>query len=59
MKPIKKYCVKFVKFRTFVNPKISYVFEKTLVLSIICGKCDNSNDKIWGKKSIKILKVIA
>ena len=35
----KLYCVACNKYRKFEKPKISYVLEKTLVLSIICKKC--------------------
>ena len=34
-------------YRKFKNPKISHIFEKTLVLSVICSKCKNE-----GKKNI-------
>ena len=34
-------------YRKFKNPKISHIFKKTLVLSIICSKCKNE-----GKKNI-------
>ena len=40
-------CVIFDKCRNFKNPKISYIFEKTLVLSIICSKCGNDDEKIF------------
>ena len=41
------------------NPKISYIFEKTLLLSIICIKCKNENEKIFKEKeSIEILKIL-
>ena len=33
------------KYRKFKNPKISYIFEVTLVLSIICRKCGNEDEK--------------
>ena len=33
MKPIKIYCVKRNKFRKFLNHKVSYIFDKTSVLS--------------------------
>ena len=36
-------CVIFGKYREFKNPKISYIFGKTLGLSIICSKCWNDN----------------
>ena len=31
------------KYRKFKNPKKSYIFEKTLVLGIICSKCQNED----------------
>ena len=34
----KKYCVKRNKLRKLVNPKVSYIFDKILVLFIIFGK---------------------
>ena len=40
-------------------PKISYIFDKTLVLSIIGSKCDNNNERIFKEEeSIEILKVL-
>ena len=35
------YCVICGKYRKFEKFKISYLVEKTLVLSIICSKCNN------------------
>ena len=40
----KIYCVICGKYRKFEKPKISYIFEKTLVLSIICSKCENEDE---------------
>ena len=34
----KIYCTKFNKCRKFKNSTISYIFDKTLVLSIICDE---------------------
>ena len=34
----KLYWVFYGKYRKFRKPKISYLFEKTLVLSIFCSK---------------------
>ena len=35
------------------------IFEKTLVLSIICSKCENDNEKVFkGEEAIEILKII-
>ena len=43
----KLYCVVCSKNRKFNNSKISYVFEKTLVLSITCSKGKNEDEKIF------------
>ena len=40
------YCIICNEYKKFKNPKISYIFEKTLVLFIICGKCGNEDNKI-------------
>ena len=41
------------------NLKISYIFEKTLVLSIIWSKCENDNEKIFKEEEpIEILKIL-
>ena len=53
----KKYCIKCDKYRKFKDPKISYVLDKILVFSIICGKC-GSNGEIKEEKSIEILKIL-
>ena len=38
---------------------MSHNFEKTLVLSVICSKCENENKKIFEeKKSIEILTIL-
>ena len=39
----KIYCAICDELRRFKNPKISYIFEKTLVFHIICRKCGNEN----------------
>ena len=55
----KLYCVICRKYRKFEKPKISYLSEKTLVLSIICCKCKNKYEKIFKEKeSIEILKIL-
>ena len=52
------YCVISGKYRKFEKPKISYLLEKTLVLSIICSKCKNEDEKLFKKeKLIEILKI--
>ena len=57
----KLYCVICGKYRTFKNPKISYICEKTLVLSIryiACIKCENEDGKIFKEEeSIDIIKL--
>ena len=40
-------CVICGKYRKFEKPKISYLLEKTLVLSIICSKCGNKEKKLF------------
>ena len=47
------------KYRKFVKPKISYLLEKTLILSVICSKCKNEDEKSFKEeKSIEILKIL-
>ena len=53
---------KTLKYHTFFrkpkNPKISYIFDKTLLLSIIDSKFENEDEKIFKEEEpIKILKV--
>ena len=56
----KLYCVIFDKYRNIKNPKISYIFEVTLVLCIICSKCKNEAEKIFlEEESIEILKTLS
>ena len=51
----KLYCVICGKYRKFEKLKISYIFEKTLVLSIICSKCKIEDEKKFKEKeSIEI-----
>ena len=48
------YCVICSKYGKFKKPKISYLLEKTLILSIICSKCKNEEGQIFKEKeSIK------
>ena len=54
----KVYCIICGKFRKFEKPKISYLLEKTLVLSIISSKCKNEDEKLFKEEeSIEILKL--
>ena len=56
MLKVKGLCYLRCKYRKFKNLKISYIFEKTLVLSIICSKW---SWKIFEEEeSIEILKII-
>ena len=53
----KLYCV-ICKYRKFERPK-TYILKKTLVLSIICCKCMNKQEKIFKEEeSIEILKIL-
>ena len=53
------YCVICSKHRKFEKPKISYLSERTLVLSIICSKCKNKEEKLFKEEdSIEVLKII-
>ena len=55
----KLYCVICNKYRKFEKPKILYLLEKILVLSIICSKCKNEDEKIFKEEeSIEILKIL-
>ena len=56
----KLYYVICGKYRKSEKPKISYILEKTLILSIICSKGKNENEKIFKEEeSIEILKVLS
>ena len=55
----KLYCTICSRYRKFEKPKISYLLEKTLVLSIICSKCKNEEEKRFKEEeSIEILKIL-
>ena len=55
----KLYCVICGKYRKFEKPKISYIFEKTLILSIICSKCKNEDEKVFKQEEwIWMLKIL-
>ena len=52
---IKIYCIVHDKYRKVQNPKISYIFEKTLGFSTVFSKCDNEYKKIFTEKeSVKV-----
>ena len=51
----KFYCITCCKYRKFKNPKISYIFEENILLSIIYSKCENIDEKMFKEEeSIKI-----
>ena len=55
----KLYCLICGKYRKFEKPKVSYLLEKTLGLSIICGKCKNEDEKLFKvEESIEVLKYL-
>ena len=55
----KLYYVICSKYRKLEKSKISYLLEKTLVLSIICSKCKNEDQKLFKEEeSIEILKLL-
>ena len=45
-------CVICGKYRKCEKSKISYLLEKTLVLSIICSKCKSEDEKIFKEEEI-------
>ena len=47
----KLYCFICGKYRKFKKPKKSYILERTLVISIICSKCKNKDEKYLKKKN--------
>ena len=46
----KLYCVICGKYRNVEKPKMPYLLEKTLVLSIMCSKCKNEDEKLFKKE---------
>ena len=52
------YCLICSKYAEFEKPKISYLLEKAIVLSIICSKCKNEDEKLFKEeKPLQILKI--
>ena len=50
------YCVICGNYRKLEKPKISHLLEKALVLSVICLKCKNEDEKLFKEeKSSEIL----
>ena len=55
----KLYCIICGKYRKLEKPKISYILEEKLFLSIICSKCKNTDEKIFKEEeSIEILEIL-
>ena len=56
---MKIYCNVCNKYRKFENPKISYIFKKTVSLSIVYSKCGYEYEKIFKEgESTEILKIL-
>ena len=56
----KLYCIICGKYRNSEKPKISYLAEKILVLSIICSKWKKEDEKSFEEEeSIEIFKKLA
>ena len=47
----KLYSIICGKYRKFEKPNISYILEKILILSIICSKCKNEDEKIFKEQN--------
>ena len=48
------HCSNPCKYRKLKKPKMSYIYEKTLVISIICDKCGSKHKKkIKKEESLK------
>ena len=53
------YCVICGTYKRFKNPKISYISENALGLSIICSKWENKDKKIFKEeKLVEILQIL-
>ena len=54
-----KSIVLSAKCKEIKKPKISYICDKTLLLSNICNKCRSKDEKIFKEEeSIEILKIL-
>ena len=53
------YCVICGKYKKFEKLKMSYLLEKTLVLSVTFSKCKNEEEELFKEEeSIDILKIL-
>ena len=50
------HCIKRKMYRKLKISKILYIFDKTLALSIICGKCGSNDEKIFKQENIQLLQ---
>ena len=56
----KLYCIICGNYRNFEKPKITYLVEKILILSIMCSKWKKEDKKLFGEEeSIEIFKKLA
>ena len=46
------------KYKKLKDPKISYIFEKTLVLFIIFRKSKNEDENMFKEELIQILRIL-
>ena len=54
---MKNIILRYFRYRKSEKPKISHLLQKTLVLSIICSKCKNEDQKLFKEEElIEILK---
>ena len=54
---MKNIILRYFRYRKSEQPKISHLLQKTLVLSIICSKCKNEDQKLFKEEElIEILK---
>ena len=49
----KIYSIICSKYRKFEKPKIPHLIEKTLVLSIICSKCNKEDEKLFKEEWLR------
>ena len=46
------HCANCDRYLKFVKPKISYFLEKIVVLSTICSRCKNKDEKMFKVENI-------
>ena len=60
-KTVKMTAIYFIvcgEYKKIKNPKISCIFEETLIFSVVWGKCGNIDEKIFKEEWIEILKTL-